>query len=163
VVQWAGRRRLVWRGWLAIAVRPLPSRWWLLALLVLTVAATLFTFKTLLGRDAGVTLIVVLLALKTLELRAKRDAFVVFFLSFFTMPDQLFLLAIAAHGCGHAGGPAGLAHGAGQCPYASRKTTLAASRQNRRLDGAAGALPSWPCCSCCFPDWRRCGASPATP
>ena len=36
----------------------------------------LFTHRTVLGRDAGVTLIVVLLALKTLELRAKRDAFV---------------------------------------------------------------------------------------
>ena len=36
-------------------------------------------------RDAGVTLIVVLLALKTLELRARRDAFVVFFLGFFTL------------------------------------------------------------------------------
>src|SRR5450830_1647588 len=81
---------MLWRGWLAVAVRPLPSRWWLLALLVLAVAATLFTHKTLLGRDAGVTMIVVLLALKTLELRAKRDAFVVFFLSFFTMLTNFF-------------------------------------------------------------------------
>ena len=90
---------MLWRGWLAIAVRPLPSRWWLLALLVLAVAATLFTHKTLLGRDAGLTLIVVLLALKTLELRAKRDAFVVFFLSFFTMLTNFFFsqsLLIAA-------------------------------------------------------------------
>ena len=81
---------LLWRGWLAVTMRPLPSRWWLLGMLVLTVAATLFTFKTVLGRDAGVTLIVVLLALKTLELRAKRDAFVVFFLSFFTMLTNFF-------------------------------------------------------------------------
>ena len=44
----------------------------LLGLLAITIAATLFTHKTLLGRDAGVTLIVVLLALKTLELRARR-------------------------------------------------------------------------------------------
>ncbi len=81
---------LLWRGWLALKVRPLPSRWWLLALVVITVAATLFTHKTLLGRDAGITLIVVLLALKTLELRAKRDAFVVFFLSFFMMLTNFF-------------------------------------------------------------------------
>jgi hypothetical protein len=73
-----------------LAGRPLPSRWWLLGLLVLTVGATLLTHKTLLGRDAGVTLIVVLLALKTLELRARRDAFVVFFLSFFTMLTNFF-------------------------------------------------------------------------
>ena len=81
---------LVWRALLAYQSRPLPSRWWLLALLVVTVAATLFTHRTLMGRDAGVTLIVVLLALKTLELRARRDAFVIFFLSFFTMLTNFF-------------------------------------------------------------------------
>ena len=81
---------LFWRGWLAVQAKPLPSRWWLMALLGLTIAATLFTHKTLLGRDAGVTLIVVLLTLKTLELRAKRDAFVVFFLGFFTLLTNFF-------------------------------------------------------------------------
>ena len=90
---------LAWRGYLAYLSKPLPSRWWLLALLVVTVAATVFTHRTLLGRDAGVTLIVILLALKTLELRAKRDAFVIFFLSFFTMLTNFFFsqsLLIAA-------------------------------------------------------------------
>lgn len=81
---------LAWRGWLAFSLRPLPGRWWLLAALVLTVGATWATHRTLLGRDAGVTLIVVLLALKTLELRARRDAFVVFFLGFFTMLTNFF-------------------------------------------------------------------------
>ncbi len=81
---------LLWRGVLAWRARPLPSRWWLLGLLVLTIAATLTTHHTLLGRDAGVTLLVVLLTLKTLELRARRDAFVVFFLSFFTMLTNFF-------------------------------------------------------------------------
>ncbi|MDP2370332.1 transglutaminaseTgpA domain-containing protein [Rhodoferax sp.] len=81
---------LLWRGVLAWHGRPLPSRWWLLALAMLTLAATLWTYRTVLGRDAGVTLIVALLALKTLELRAKRDAFVVFFLSFFTMLTNFF-------------------------------------------------------------------------
>jgi transglutaminase-like putative cysteine protease len=81
---------LAWRGWLAWTARSLPSRWWVLALLVLTIGATLMTHRTLLGRDAGVTLIVVLLTLKTLELRARRDAFVIFFLSFFTMLTNFF-------------------------------------------------------------------------
>jgi protein-glutamine gamma-glutamyltransferase len=81
---------LVWRGLLAWRGLPLPSKWWLAGLLVLAIAATLFTHRTILGRDAGVTLIVVLLALKTLELRAKRDAFVVFFLGFFTMLTNFF-------------------------------------------------------------------------
>jgi transglutaminase-like putative cysteine protease len=81
---------LAWRGWLAFTLRPLPGRWVLLACLLLTVAATWATHRTLLGRDAGVTLTVVLLALKTLELRARRDAFVVFFLGFFTMLTNFF-------------------------------------------------------------------------
>ena len=81
---------LLWRGWLAIAARRLPSQWWLLVLLVAALTATWFTHRTLLGRDAGVTLIVILLALKTLELRARRDAFVIFFLGFFTMLTNFF-------------------------------------------------------------------------
>ena len=81
---------LTWRGWLAWRARPLPSRWWLLGLLVATLALTYAAHGSLLGRDAGVTLIVVLLALKTLELRARRDAFVVFFLGFFTMLTNFF-------------------------------------------------------------------------
>ncbi len=81
---------MLWRGWLALTARALPPRWWLLALLILTVTATFYTYRTLLGREAGVTLIVVLLALKMLELRAKRDAFVVFFLGFFTLLTNFF-------------------------------------------------------------------------
>ena len=81
---------LVWRGYLALAMRPLPSAWRRMGLLALAMAATLLTHKTLLGRDAGVTLLAVLLTLKTLELRARRDAFVVFFLGFFCMLANFF-------------------------------------------------------------------------
>jgi len=81
---------LLWRARLAFSAQALPGRWWLLGLLVISIGATLLTHRTLLGRDAGVTLLVILLALKTLELRAKRDAFVVFFLGFFTMLTNFF-------------------------------------------------------------------------
>jgi transglutaminase-like putative cysteine protease len=81
---------LVWRGWLAVSSKPLPSRWWLMLLLATAIGGTLFSHRTLLGRDAGVTLLVVLLTLKTLELRARRDAFVVFFLGFFCMLSNFF-------------------------------------------------------------------------
>ncbi len=91
---------LVWRGVIALRNQTLPSRWWLFLLLGITMAATYYSHRTLLGRDAGVTFIVVLLALKTLELRAQRDAFVVFFLGFFTLLSNFFfsqslLLAMA--------------------------------------------------------------------
>ncbi|HET6827931.1 MAG TPA: DUF3488 and transglutaminase-like domain-containing protein [Ramlibacter sp.] len=81
---------LVWRGTLAVRSRPLPNRWWMGGLILLALGATFFTHRTLLGRDAGVTMIVVLLALKTLELRARRDAFVIFFLGFFAMLTNFF-------------------------------------------------------------------------
>jgi transglutaminase-like putative cysteine protease len=81
---------LVWRAYLTLRLRPLPGLWARVALLMLAVGATYVTHRTILGRDAGVTLIVVLLALKTLELRARRDAFVVFFLSFFTLLTHFF-------------------------------------------------------------------------
>ena len=81
---------LLWRAWLAVASKPLPGKAWLLMLLFVATAATLATYRTVLGRDAGVTLVVVLLALKTLELRAKRDIFVIFFLGFFTMLTNFF-------------------------------------------------------------------------
>ena len=81
---------LLWRGWLAWNGRQLPGRWAVAGLLVVAVAGTLFTHQTILGRDAGVTLIVMLLALKTLEVRARRDAMVVFFLGFFTMLSNFF-------------------------------------------------------------------------
>ena len=81
---------LLWRGWLAWTARPLPGRWVLLGLLALAVGATLATHRTIVGSEAGVALIVVLLALKTLEARARRDALVIFFLGFFTMLSNFF-------------------------------------------------------------------------
>ena len=81
---------LVWRARITLSGRPLPGWAWRLGLLALTLGATWLTHRTLLGRDAGVTLVVVLLALKTLEMRARRDAFVVFFLSFFTLLTHFF-------------------------------------------------------------------------
>lgn len=74
---------LAWRAWLAWRQAPLPGRYAVMGLLALAAALTWWSDKTLLGKEAGVTLLVMLMALKTLELRARRDALVVFFLGFF--------------------------------------------------------------------------------
>ena len=79
---------LGWRAVLALQGGPLPSRWPVIAVLLVAVTLTAVTQRTLLGREAGVTLLVVLMALKTLELRARRDAIVVFFLGFFLVLTQ---------------------------------------------------------------------------
>ncbi|MBL8362526.1 MAG: DUF3488 domain-containing transglutaminase family protein [Rubrivivax sp.] len=74
---------LAWRAQLAITGGPLPSRWVVAAVLLLACGLTWWSERTLLGKEAGVTMLVVLIALKTLELRARRDALVMFFLGFF--------------------------------------------------------------------------------
>jgi protein-glutamine gamma-glutamyltransferase len=74
---------VLWRAALAVSNTPLPGRWPLIAVLAIALVLTWWTHRTLLGKDAGITLLVVLMVLKTLELRARRDALVVFFLGFF--------------------------------------------------------------------------------
>ena len=76
---------LAWRAVIAVRQKPLPGRWVLVALLVVVVGLTAASYKTIVGSEAGVTLITMLLALKTLEMRARRDAMVVFFLGFFAL------------------------------------------------------------------------------
>jgi len=73
----------LWR--LAIARRnaPLPKKW-LLLLLAAAASASLFShYHTLFGRDAGVALLVVMIALKLMEMKSLRDTMVVIFLSYF--------------------------------------------------------------------------------
>jgi transglutaminase-like putative cysteine protease len=79
---------LGWRARLAWRSEALPGRWSLMAVLALVIGLTYLTHHTLLGREAGITMLAMLMALKTLELRARRDAFVVFFLGFFLVLTQ---------------------------------------------------------------------------
>jgi len=74
---------LFWRAQLALSNAPLPSRWAVAGVLIVAAFLTLWTEGSLFGKQAGVTMLVVLMSLKTLELRARRDAMVVFFLGFF--------------------------------------------------------------------------------
>lgn len=74
---------LLWRARLALAGAALPGRSVLVVVLVVAASLTYWSFGSLLGKEPGVTMAVALMALKTLELRARRDAFVVFFLGFF--------------------------------------------------------------------------------
>jgi transglutaminase-like putative cysteine protease len=74
---------LAWRGRMAFTQGALPGRWVIAAMLGLAAVLTLWSERTLLGKEAGVTMLVMLMTLKTLELRARRDALVVFFLGFF--------------------------------------------------------------------------------
>ncbi len=82
---------LAWRARLAVVGGKLPGRWVLLGALALGLGLTLVSLGSLLGRQAGVTMLVVLISIKTLELHAQRDIFVVLFLGFFlTLTHFLF-------------------------------------------------------------------------
>jgi transglutaminase-like putative cysteine protease len=79
---------LVWRVWLTLAQRPLPGRFIMLPLLMAAGGAVYLQHRTLAGQDAGVTFLLLLMALKLLEMRARRDIFVVIFLAFFILLTQ---------------------------------------------------------------------------
>ncbi|MDD2699966.1 MAG: DUF3488 and transglutaminase-like domain-containing protein [Sideroxydans sp.] len=94
---------LLWRTWLARSGKTLPPRWLLLGITMLSVAAIAISFRSLFGREVGVTLLILLSALKLLELKAVRDATIVIYLSCFiiitnffysqSIPTALFMLA----------------------------------------------------------------------
>ena len=77
-----------WRAWITLRNLPLPGRVAMLPLLALAAGAVWLHYRTLLGREAGVTFLLLLLALKLLEMRATRDVFVVVFLCFFILLTQ---------------------------------------------------------------------------
>src|SRR5690606_20239913 len=76
---------LMWRLWIVRHGQSLPGKWLMAALLTLAVGGTVLQFRSIAGPEAGVVLLVLLLVLKTLEMRARRDAMVIFFLGFFTL------------------------------------------------------------------------------
>ena len=78
----------LWRAWITLRNLPLPGHVAMLPLLAAAAAAVWLQYRTLLGREAGVAFLLVLLALKLLEMRATRDVFIVVFLCFFILLTQ---------------------------------------------------------------------------
>jgi transglutaminase-like putative cysteine protease len=92
-----------WRLYLARTRLPLPPRILLVLIVAGITGGVYLHYATLFGRDAGVALLVVMLALKLLEMRTSRDAMLLIFLSYFlvitnflysqTIPTALYMLA----------------------------------------------------------------------
>ncbi len=80
----------LWRFGLVMSGRWLPrdSVRWVAA--IACTGAVYANYGTLLGRDAGVALLVLFLGLKLMEMRARRDLFVVIFLCFFLLLTTFF-------------------------------------------------------------------------
>jgi hypothetical protein len=81
---------MIWRAGLWWQHRPLPARWLLGLLVIGGVAAIAWQFHSLLGKDAGVAMLVLLMALKPLEMRSRRDAQVIVMLGFFLLLTHYF-------------------------------------------------------------------------
>jgi transglutaminase-like putative cysteine protease len=72
-----------WRAWLTIARRPPPGRIAMVPLLATATVLVWLQHGSIVGHEAGVNLLVLLIALKLLELRGRRDLNLVVFLTFF--------------------------------------------------------------------------------
>ena len=81
---------LAWRGLITFRGTRMPPAWVLLPLAVGAMAGIFATYNTLLGREAGVAMAVLLVAFKMLEMHARRDLFVVIFLCFFLLLTNFF-------------------------------------------------------------------------
>src|SRR3989338_9529396 len=81
---------LSWRAYLTWNGNPLPKRWLLMAITFASVGGILVEFHTLFGREVGVTLLVLLTALKFMELRSPRDAIVLVYLACFIIITNFF-------------------------------------------------------------------------
>jgi transglutaminase-like putative cysteine protease len=78
-----------WRTRVAFSRAPLPSRWILLAVALLAIAAVYLEYRTLFGRTTGIVLLVLFSGLKLIEMRTHRDAAVVAFLCYFLVMTNL--------------------------------------------------------------------------
>ncbi len=86
---------LLWRVWIGWAAIHFPSRW---LVVLITLAATIGTFLQygrIVGREAGVTLLIVMAVLKLLEMRTQREVTLAVYLGFFlVMTNFLFSQSI---------------------------------------------------------------------
>jgi transglutaminase-like putative cysteine protease len=80
---------LAWRAFVGYAHRALPNRWLLLLTALAATVGVFLSYRTIFGREAGVALLVIMLALKTLEIRTLRDAMLLIFLSYFLVITNL--------------------------------------------------------------------------
>ena len=76
---------LTWRAWLWWRRATLPPRWLLNLLVVAGSVGVFLTYRHLFGKDPGIALLILFLALKLLEMRRPRDGLAVIFLCYFLL------------------------------------------------------------------------------
>jgi transglutaminase-like putative cysteine protease len=74
---------LVWRLYITLHGLHLPRKWLLLLIAAGGLGGIYISYGRILGRDAGVALLVIMLALKLLEMTTLRDAMILIFICYF--------------------------------------------------------------------------------
>lgn len=74
---------VLWRVYLGRARLELPRKWLMMMIVAAATAGIYLNYRTIFGRDAGVALLIVMLALKLLETRSQRDGMLLTFLGYF--------------------------------------------------------------------------------
>jgi transglutaminase-like putative cysteine protease len=72
-----------WRVYIMLTAVRLPRKWLLLLIAAGALGGIYISYGRILGRDSGVTLLVVMLALKLLEMATLRDAMILIFICYF--------------------------------------------------------------------------------
>jgi protein-glutamine gamma-glutamyltransferase len=86
---------VAWRAWIAWAAWHFPKRALMVALTIASTVGIALTYKSLFGREAGVALLIVMAALKLLEMRTEREVTLAIYLGFFlVMTNFLFSQSI---------------------------------------------------------------------
>ncbi|UCV10456.1 DUF3488 domain-containing transglutaminase family protein [Dechloromonas denitrificans] len=81
---------LLWAAWLWQRNERLPNSGLLAIIVCLSCCAVYLEYQTLFGRDAGVALLVIFMAMKMLELKNRRDGMVVVTLGYFLLLTHYF-------------------------------------------------------------------------
>ena len=94
---------VAWRGWVAWRARHFPMRWLVFLLTLGAIAGTFLQYGRLFGRDAGTTLLILMAALKLVEMRTSREVLLAIHLGFVlvmtnflysqTIPMGIYMLA----------------------------------------------------------------------
>ena len=80
----------LWRSFIHATHARMPALWLLVALVLAGGAATMSQFGTVTGQQAGTALLLVMIALKLLEIRSQRDIVVTLFLCYFLVATTYF-------------------------------------------------------------------------
>jgi transglutaminase-like putative cysteine protease len=94
----------VWRGYIALGGLALPRKWILMLIAAGALGGIYLSYGRILGRDSGIALLMVMLALKLMEMATLRDAMVLIFIAYFlvvtnflysqTIPTTVFMLFV---------------------------------------------------------------------